>query len=213
MDSNEAIEVTEEISNPPTYNCNACGEIISSNTNIQKLNCGHTFHSACLSKCVKTRLFCPICNARISNEPPTPSTSQRTTRSQSKLVHVNTSNADWNTVPSNNSLSGTEPGADLNQGRLQALLTNIVSAQQEQFYSSLSTQLSQIIEKSIEFKTLQYRKFNHLIPPPIIYKPFLMWRIIPSGNCLVQLQTLNLLITHNLGPILSTVIQPWICQV
>lgn len=164
MDSNVVSEVTEEISTPPAYNCNACGEVITSNTNIQKLNCGHTFHSACLAKCVKTRPFCPICNARISNEPPTPSTSQRTTRSQSKLVHVNTSNADRNTVPSTNSLSGTEPGADLNQDRLQALITNIVSAQQEQFYSSLSTQLSQIIEKSIDARFSRLQVQNTSVP-------------------------------------------------
>lgn len=135
---------TNPVSEGPTdkdtltpQNCNACGEVLSSTTPLQKLACGHIFHKACLAKCVKTKPFCPICISRIVTGPPTPSTSQITTRSQSKSALNTSASAIANTRPPNSSPSSNAQRADdAEHNRLQQMVVEIVSAQQEQYHST-----------------------------------------------------------------------------
>lgn len=75
-----------EVSGEPHISCGACASLITSKTQYHRTNCGHSFHKSCLAKCEKSRPFCPVCNARLLSEPPTPSTSGMVTRRQAKIT-------------------------------------------------------------------------------------------------------------------------------
>lgn len=95
----------------PSQICNACGEPIVSSSLLQKISCGHIFHKACLEVCIKTRPFCPICNARIITEPqaPAPTVSQVRTRSRSRTTaNATTSNNDTTIQTATNTTRAAE---------------------------------------------------------------------------------------------------------
>lgn len=132
--------------------CGGCANPITSKSHFVRTNCGHTFHKSCLSQCMKSRPFCPICNVRVLSEPPTPGT---TTRSQSKSQNT-ISNRIPESQPSQPVPSVTQPSTQ-NTGEssirpedLQGMISSIVSAQQAQLLASLSDQIARLVQTNIE---------------------------------------------------------------
>lgn len=132
----------------PSQICNACGEPIASSSLLQKISCGHIFHKACLEVCIKTRPFCPICNARIITEPqtPAPTVSQVRTRSRSRTTaNATTSNNDTTIQTATNTTRAAGNPEVVSTDKIQELVASIVSAQ----LSSFSAQMTQLIETNI----------------------------------------------------------------
>lgn len=135
---------TSEANRHPS--CNACGEPISSASTLQKIACNHVFHRACLDVCVKSRPFCPICNARISVEAQTPSTTQVRTRAQSRNTTSTTTSDTSNITQANMNVPENSVVSDnVSNERIQGIVTEIVSSQ----LSAFSAQMTQLIEQNI----------------------------------------------------------------
>lgn len=151
-------DVVHEASGQTIPTCGACSALINVKTQFFRTNCGHTFHKACLSKCEKIRPYCPICNARLFNEPSTPSTSGISTRSQSRSTSAqltsNKSSIEQPSTAANVRPSGDAAGNDVSMrpSELQEMVRSIVFAQQEQLLASLGDQISRIVQNSIESK-------------------------------------------------------------
>lgn len=144
--------------------CDACSETIVSVSALLKISCGHVFHKSCLEKCVKTRPFCPICNSRVASDSTDTGTSQITTRAQAKQIGNPPPPAAANTVQGD-SASNTSIGVVDQTERITQLVTNIVSAQQVQFMTTLTAQLSQLIEGNIASSLSRLMPSNSQIEP------------------------------------------------
>lgn len=130
--------------------CNACCKPISSKAQLQRIACNHIFHKACLNVSLKTRPFCPICNARIGADPPSLDAPQVMTRSQLKQSTVATASGNVSTAATAANVSGTAPGSDaISVDRIQEIVTDIVTVQQAQFFASLTSRMTQLIETNI----------------------------------------------------------------
>ncbi|XP_073835483.1 uncharacterized protein [Musca autumnalis] len=153
-----------------TIKCSACTETITSSG--QKISCGHVFHKSCLEKSIKTRPYCPICNVRIGTDPSTPSSSQVTTRSQSKQANSHTSSGADHINTNENSGNNFNIAVEIAQSeQISQLVADSVSAQQEQMLAALSVQMTQLIEHQVSARlaslmpsTSPHNRSQH--PPP-----------------------------------------------
>lgn len=148
---------SEDVVSEETHpTCGACASLITSRTQYHKTNCGHSFHKSCLAKCEKIRPFCPVCNSRLLSEPSTPSTSGITTRSQTKVASVQKSIDRTTEEQSSSAVTVTGSGnvqnnsVNIHPNDLQQMIASIVSAQQAQLLSSLSDQISRLVQNNIE---------------------------------------------------------------
>lgn len=119
--------------------CEACQVVISVRSQIHITVCGHVFHKSCLSKIIKVRHFCPVCDARIVNAQPF-------IHSRQIYLFIN--------VPSGN--TGNTPGQNTSQlatnntsESLQEMVTALISAQQAQLLTSLNSQITRLVETNV----------------------------------------------------------------
>ncbi|KAI8119871.1 hypothetical protein CVS40_8788, partial [Lucilia cuprina] len=130
-----------------------------------------------LSKSIKTRPYCPICNNRIVTESSTEGTTGVTTRSKASdqnttepsevlsssfrgpstpqveedSVSVQPALVPINQNTTNSGSSASNPAVSIIQNDvLKDMITKIVSAQQAQLYSALNSQISSLIESNIQ---------------------------------------------------------------
>lgn len=174
--------------------CNACGEEIVSSTVVQKTACNHIFHKSCLDVCIKSRPFCPICNARISAESQTQNKSQYKTRSHSRAA-TNPSAEDNIAIQSvENIPAPAEIPSITSTERIQELVTNTVAAQ----LSTFGAQMSDLIERNIaaSMARLMPNTSPRNLPRQPITSPhqmqnYLLLRIELLGSCSELPPTMN----------------------
>lgn len=134
--------------------CGACAASATSKSQLHRINCGHHFHKTCLSQCMKTRPFCPVCNARVLSDQIASNVSGITTRSQARVQTpqpTTSHNADGK------SSSVCQPPADVSARSedLQGMIASIVSAQQAQLLTNLSDQIARLVQTNIEARFSQ----------------------------------------------------------
>lgn len=152
--------------------CGACASLIKTKSQLHKTNCGHTFHKSCLTKCEKIRPYCPLCNTRLYSEPPTPSSSGACTRSQARSASVQPAgnqpieeqSSSASTMPTNAGV--VDSGASIRPGDLQHMISSIVSAQQAQLLSSISNQVSRLVQSNIESQLSRLNLNGQSAPAP-----------------------------------------------
>ncbi|XP_046802604.1 uncharacterized protein LOC124418880 [Lucilia cuprina] len=143
--------------------CKACNESIISKSTLAQTCCGHTFHRNCLGLSLKTRPFCPVCNTRIVNDPPVTPIATRSRTMASTSAQSGGQQPMDSTIPEEN--TGTD-SSTLNSSVLEQMIVNqptvsvnesfrdmiasIVSDQQAQLLSSLSSRISSLVETAIE---------------------------------------------------------------
>lgn len=135
--------------------CNACASLITSELQFQLASCGHTFHKTCLASCAKMRPYCPVCNARLHGDGQGVGSAGVKTRSQKKNTGNQASNEQGNEQASTSAAVGnggaaTDSSTAVNPDALKEMVTSVVSAQQSQLFSSLSDQMSKLIQTNIE---------------------------------------------------------------
>lgn len=168
-------EVAVAVDQQPT--CGACGSAVTTRAQFVRTNCGHCFHKSCLSKAEKLRPFCPVCNCRLLTEPPTPSSSGITTRSQAKstssqIPHPRVS--EDRTAPATATLP--TPGCPENTmtvrpSELQEIISSIVTAQQTQLFANLSDQISRLVQTNIESRFSRMNLNGQSTSPTAVQPP------------------------------------------
>lgn len=143
--------------------CDACNNAITSKTVLIQTCCKHIFHKDCLSACMKTRPFCPVCDTRIVNEAPAVGAPSVLTRSKptdpSVKQQTGVLNASFRVPPSSQTEQTSEiDGAcgfdtslfsvpppnvsTLDMGALKDMITSIVASQQAHLFSALNSQIA-----------------------------------------------------------------------
>lgn len=152
----ESEDLAQGASGDITPICGACSKQISTKFQYFRTNCGHTFHKSCLAKCKKIRPYCPVCNTRLLSEPPTPSSSGATTRSQSKTIPAKQTNNQSVEDQSSSAAVATGDGnavdnsVSIRPSEHQEIISSIVSAQHARLVASLKDQISRLVQDNVE---------------------------------------------------------------
>lgn len=191
---------------PPTKDkypkCDACSSPITSKTELIQACCGHKFHKLCIAPIVKIRPFCPVCDARIVNDPaagvsmPTrsqiapPHTGQPVDAHNASFVaHAGAQDNSSGVHDSEGEVRNPSVSSPVvvDQDTLREMITSIVSAQQSQLFSVLNTQIEQIkanLETSLSRVTLNANPAappNVVnIPPPLVTQSPPQMRTLPA---------------------------------
>ncbi|KAI8118689.1 hypothetical protein CVS40_9622 [Lucilia cuprina] len=148
-------------------NCGVCNNVITSPAYLCKSSCGHYFHKSCYQKFIKTKQICPVCGNKLSlmttntltmNSPlvlPPP----MVTRAQAQRVQEHIlNNTNPPSTPKSQTVAASEPNISVmssispqdQREHIRNLVTAAVGAQQAEMLSTLSHQLTKIIETNIE---------------------------------------------------------------
>lgn len=132
--------------------CGACASLITSKSQFQRTNCGHNFHKACLAQCMKTRPFCPTCDARILSDSKVPGAAGISTRSQAKSQPPQppTSDAAGDQTASGGANTASSNDRSIRYEDLQGVIASAMATQQAQLLASLSDQISGLIRTNVE---------------------------------------------------------------
>lgn len=166
-----AEDLATEMGSETRLTCGACANIITTSSQHVRTNCSHTFHKSCLSKVVKIRPYCPVCNTRLLSEPPTPSGS--TTRSQTKAQNVASSkptdSQHAHPAPTVTQTPTTGIGeSSVSADDLQAMISSIVATQQAQLLSSLSDQIARLVQTNLDTRLSQLNLNRQSVSPAIV---------------------------------------------
>lgn len=150
--------------------CGVCNATVPDKSVLTETVCRHLFHKTCVSNHIKTNPNCPVCGKKITRDPtpsaPKPASSPVATRSSSKAKNFDsmrstdlvpsTSSQSGNATnvsqgkPSNTSSSTTLGMSEFSLNDIQSMVSRIVSEQQSQLLSALSSQISTLVDKSVE---------------------------------------------------------------
>lgn len=141
-------------------NCGVCANAITNSSYLYKSTCGHSFHKSCFQKHMKQKQICPICNTKLNliatpSAPPPPIV----TRSQAQRAQeFNVNRVDPSfplksaqnqaITPNYSVMSSSFPQEQ--REHIRNVVTAAVGAQQAEMLTSLSQQLTKIIENNIE---------------------------------------------------------------
>lgn len=161
--------------------CEICKNNITVKAHALKANCNHNFHKSCFSKYTQNSTNCPTCYTQLTlpilSNPKTPTNSNltMTTRHQARQQQLdeNRQGNETQTRPStpntSRSSDNSPRSADQQRQYIRNLVTAAVGAQQAEMLSSLSEQLSQLIQANIEagFQRLNLCNNNNINSVPI----------------------------------------------
>lgn len=140
--------------------CSICNSVISNKSDSMQTVCKHIFHKICINNYVRTKPTCPICGVKITKDStsnPLPSTSQKPLspmmlRSSSKARSFDAGRStEITSAPANQrDVSDSYSTQSVNVGNIKDIVSSVVSEQQSQLLSTLTTQMSRLIETQIE---------------------------------------------------------------
>lgn len=142
--------------------CSICRQTLADTASMTETVCRHRFHKTCISNYARTNQNCPVCGVRVTKDVGalTSKSSQKvnspvTTRSVAKAKNFDAGRSTDGTAPGQNPLNSspadTSPASStVSVSALKEVVTTIVSEQHTQLLSVLSTQISALVEKSVE---------------------------------------------------------------
>lgn len=141
--------------------CSLCKHVITSSADRMTTVCGHVFHKPCITHFVKTNSLCPVCQAKITKDssPSTTLTSHKTnspmtTRSAAKAKSYDSnrpseavSEIDRGTLNNKSELNlfNSNPTGEY----IKQVVSSAVSEQQSQMLSTLTREMSKLVEQSM----------------------------------------------------------------
>lgn len=162
--------------------CEICRNSITVKAHALKANCNHYFHKSCFSKFTQNKSNCPTCNTQFilpkTSNPKTPQHSglTMTTRNQARQQQADENRQTNESInrpstPNTPRSSNSSPRSNEQQRHyIRNLVTAAVGAQQAQMLSSLSEQLTQLIQTNIEagFRRLNLNNTENQTSAPTI---------------------------------------------
>lgn len=141
-------------------NCVVCTNVITSPSYFFKSACAHDFHKSCFQKYKKQKQICPTCNMKLNllatpSAPPPPIVTRSQTQ-RAQAFDISRCNLSFSPKSVQNQaresnysvMSSSSPQEQ--REHIRNLVTAAVGAQQAEMLTSLSQQLTRIIEENLE---------------------------------------------------------------